>query len=46
MQYSEIVDEVKKEDNIIMVHMDLLVGLSGKRLLLILLKHIRKQMEL
>ncbi|MBE5986966.1 MAG: glycerol-3-phosphate responsive antiterminator [Paenibacillaceae bacterium] len=27
---SKIVDEVKKEDNIIMVHMDLLVGLSGK----------------
>ncbi|PPK81833.1 glycerol uptake operon antiterminator [Lacrimispora xylanisolvens] len=27
---SEIVAEVKKEDNIIMVHMDLLVGLSGK----------------
>jgi glycerol uptake operon antiterminator len=26
----QIINEVKKEDNIVMVHMDLLVGLSGK----------------
>ncbi|MGC6175524.1 glycerol-3-phosphate responsive antiterminator [Lacrimispora sp. 38-1] len=27
---NQIIDEVKKEDNIVLVHMDLLVGLSGK----------------